>query len=259
MLRVWNVTLVILTFLLTIFGTFMTRSGVVQSVHAFGEDPDLAMMFTVFMVAIATVLVRVRHLPPAAAAGTQRARLVGVARGGVPREQLDSAVLRDLRPLRHDVPDAERGADGRAAHGRSAVLQQVDAADRPRSADADGHRAAARMAQVDAEQPATPVPVARHGRPRHRRHDGRAGRAACGRRVCASRCAASSRRRCCRSSIAGRACGSRRDRDRSADGASSGSSRARAAATAATSCTSASCSCSSASRARASSAKSRWS
>ena len=39
MLRVWNVTLVILTFLLTIFGTFMTRSGIVQSVHAFGEDP----------------------------------------------------------------------------------------------------------------------------------------------------------------------------------------------------------------------------
>jgi cytochrome c-type biogenesis protein CcmF len=54
MLRVWNVTLVILTFLLTIFGTFMTRSGVVQSVHAFGEDPELAMMFTVFMVAVAT-------------------------------------------------------------------------------------------------------------------------------------------------------------------------------------------------------------
>ena len=38
MLRVWNVALVIVTFFLTIFGTFMTRSGVVQSVHAFGED-----------------------------------------------------------------------------------------------------------------------------------------------------------------------------------------------------------------------------
>ena len=42
MLRAWNVSLVILTFFLTIFGTFMTRSGVVQSVHAFGEDPELA-------------------------------------------------------------------------------------------------------------------------------------------------------------------------------------------------------------------------
>src|ERR671937_350242 len=54
MLRVWNVTLVIVTFFLTIFGTFMTRSGVVQSVHAFGEDKQLAWMFTVFMVGILT-------------------------------------------------------------------------------------------------------------------------------------------------------------------------------------------------------------
>src|SRR5262245_7519131 len=52
MLRVWNVTLVITTFFLTIFGTFMTRSGVVQSVHAFGDDPILARLFTGFMVAI---------------------------------------------------------------------------------------------------------------------------------------------------------------------------------------------------------------
>jgi len=55
MLRVWNVTLVIVTFFLTIFGTFMTRSGVVQSVHAFGEDPVLARLFTGFMAAILIV------------------------------------------------------------------------------------------------------------------------------------------------------------------------------------------------------------
>jgi cytochrome c-type biogenesis protein CcmF len=54
MLRVWNVTLVIITFFLTIFGTFMTRSGVVQSVHAFGQDTVLAWLFTGFMVAILT-------------------------------------------------------------------------------------------------------------------------------------------------------------------------------------------------------------
>jgi cytochrome c-type biogenesis protein CcmF len=52
MLKVWNVSLVIVTFFLTIFGTFMTRSGIVQSVHAFGEDRTLTWMFTVFMVAI---------------------------------------------------------------------------------------------------------------------------------------------------------------------------------------------------------------
>ncbi len=55
MLRIWNVSLVITTFFLTIFGTFLTRSGVVQSVHAFGEDPALTRMFTIFM--IATIVV----------------------------------------------------------------------------------------------------------------------------------------------------------------------------------------------------------
>ena len=54
MLRVWNVTLIITTFFLTIFGTFMTRSGVVQSVHAFGDDPTLAKLFAIFMVVILT-------------------------------------------------------------------------------------------------------------------------------------------------------------------------------------------------------------
>ena len=39
MLRVWNATLVILTFLLTILGTYMTRSGVIQSVHSFANSP----------------------------------------------------------------------------------------------------------------------------------------------------------------------------------------------------------------------------
>src|SRR5712691_7261969 len=55
MLRVWNVSLVITTFFLTIFGTFMTRSGVVQSVHAFGEDIALARLFTGFMFTIVIV------------------------------------------------------------------------------------------------------------------------------------------------------------------------------------------------------------
>ena len=38
MLRVWNLSLVIATFSLTILGTFITRSGVLQSVHAFVES-----------------------------------------------------------------------------------------------------------------------------------------------------------------------------------------------------------------------------
>ncbi len=38
MLRVWNMVLVLLTFLLTIFGTFLTRSGVISSVHSFTQS-----------------------------------------------------------------------------------------------------------------------------------------------------------------------------------------------------------------------------
>jgi len=37
MLRVWNQSLIIATFLLTILGTFLTRSGVLSSVHAFAS------------------------------------------------------------------------------------------------------------------------------------------------------------------------------------------------------------------------------
>lgn len=39
MLRKWNVTLVVATFLLAILGTFITRSGVIQSVHSFAQSP----------------------------------------------------------------------------------------------------------------------------------------------------------------------------------------------------------------------------
>jgi cytochrome c-type biogenesis protein CcmF len=39
MLRLWNMLLVILAFALSIFGTFLTRSGILSSVHSFTESP----------------------------------------------------------------------------------------------------------------------------------------------------------------------------------------------------------------------------
>jgi len=72
MMKIWNVTLIILTFFLTIFGTFMTRSGIVQSVHAFGQDTQLAWIFTIFM--SLTLLVSfgfvIKRLPELRARGT---------------------------------------------------------------------------------------------------------------------------------------------------------------------------------------------
>ena len=62
LLRVWNVSLLIATFSLTILGTFLTRSGVLNSVHAFSESdigPWLLAMF-VIIVAVSLVLVYLR-------------------------------------------------------------------------------------------------------------------------------------------------------------------------------------------------------
>src|ERR671933_1245190 len=39
MLRVWNMVLVVLAFCLSLFGTFLTRSGVVNSIHSFSQSP----------------------------------------------------------------------------------------------------------------------------------------------------------------------------------------------------------------------------
>jgi cytochrome c-type biogenesis protein CcmF len=39
MFRAWNVALAALTFVLTVFATFVTRSGLIQSVHAFAQSP----------------------------------------------------------------------------------------------------------------------------------------------------------------------------------------------------------------------------
>ena len=54
MLKKWNVTLVVLTFLLSILGTFITRSGVIESVHAFAQS-NVGPWFLAFL-AIATVV-----------------------------------------------------------------------------------------------------------------------------------------------------------------------------------------------------------
>jgi cytochrome c-type biogenesis protein CcmF len=51
MLKVWNIILIIATFLLTIFGTFLTRSGVISSVHAFTQS-GIGPFFVVFMIII---------------------------------------------------------------------------------------------------------------------------------------------------------------------------------------------------------------
>ena len=54
MLRVWNMALIIITFTLCIFGTFLTRSGVMSSVHSF-TGSSLGPIFLTFVFSIMIV------------------------------------------------------------------------------------------------------------------------------------------------------------------------------------------------------------
>jgi cytochrome c-type biogenesis protein CcmF len=59
MLRVWNLSLVLATFCLTILGTFLTRSGVVNSVHSFTQSPigPLLLGFLALVAAVGVALI----------------------------------------------------------------------------------------------------------------------------------------------------------------------------------------------------------
>ncbi|MDB4899668.1 MAG: ccmF, partial [Gemmatimonadetes bacterium] len=56
MLRKWNVVLVVTTFLLAIFGTFLTRSGIVESVHSFAQSPVGTWFATFFFSILAATI-----------------------------------------------------------------------------------------------------------------------------------------------------------------------------------------------------------
>jgi cytochrome c-type biogenesis protein CcmF len=54
MLKAWNILLITLTFALTILGTFLIRSGVLSSVHAFGDGPVGGVFLGFFIVIMLT-------------------------------------------------------------------------------------------------------------------------------------------------------------------------------------------------------------
>ena len=62
MLKVWNMVLVALAFCLSIFGTFLTRSGVINSIHSFSQSPlgGWFLGFIVVCVAFSVALIYLR-------------------------------------------------------------------------------------------------------------------------------------------------------------------------------------------------------
>jgi len=62
MLKLWNMVLVALAFCLSIFGTFLTRSGVINSIHSFSQSPlgGWFLGFIVLVTAFSVTLIYVR-------------------------------------------------------------------------------------------------------------------------------------------------------------------------------------------------------
>ncbi|HEX6943423.1 MAG TPA: heme lyase CcmF/NrfE family subunit, partial [Gemmatimonadaceae bacterium] len=81
LLKLWNLNLIVATFALTILGTFLTRSGVLSSVHAFSEGP----IGKYFLVFIAIVLIGSFAL---VAGNSERLRPTGALDAAVSRESV---------------------------------------------------------------------------------------------------------------------------------------------------------------------------
>ena len=74
MLKVWNVLLVILAFSLALFGTFLTRSGVVNSIHSFTQS-SIGPWFLAFIAVTVAASLATRVLAAAAAPLADEARV----------------------------------------------------------------------------------------------------------------------------------------------------------------------------------------
>ena len=146
MLKVWNMVLVILTFSLCLFGTFLTRSGIIASVHAFGEFDARAVLPGLHRVHPGGVGRAAGVAAPAAALPALAGELP-VARGDLPLQQPAAGGPGVRRLLGDDVPDPLRGGARRADHGGAGLLQPGGDADRDRAADPDRRGPAHPVAQ----------------------------------------------------------------------------------------------------------------
>ena len=176
MMKVWNIVLVSTTFFLCILGTFLTRSGVVQSVHAFARS-DIGKYFVGFLaIGIAAtvylILERLDYLKSEA--------------------QLESVVSRESSFLFNNLillascfavlwgtlfPVISAADLGQPDLARRRLVQPADGSHRPVPAVPHRRGAAVFLAAHFGRQPAAQFPVAR------RRGRGAGGRADRGRRA----------------------------------------------------------------------------
>ena len=143
-LKVWTILLAILTFSLSLLGTFLVRSGVLTSVHTFATDPTRG----VFILAILVFFI-------GGALALYAWRAPALKQGGLfaPISREGALVFNNLfltvglrhRVRRHALSARARGADRREDLGRRAVLQSHLRPAVRAAADRRAVRAAARL------------------------------------------------------------------------------------------------------------------
>ena len=163
MLKVWNMVLVALAFCLSIFGTFLTRSGVINSIHSFSQSP-LGGWFLGFIVICVVFSVGLIYLRlPLLRAQTQLESLVSREATFLYNNLLLVALcLTILWGVMYPLLTEARAR--RDALGVEAVLRLLPAQLRAAAAAADGHRAARRVAARVAARARQDVPHARSSR-----------------------------------------------------------------------------------------------
>ncbi len=160
MLKIWNLVLVGLTYSLCLFGTFLTRSGVVQSVHSFTSAGWFGYIFLGLRRAGRR---RVLRSSPDAALGPAQhepPRVGGVARGELPAQQLGVSRHPRRRDLGHALPRDLRGLHRNEDHRRSGLLQHHGGPAGALPALPHRRRPADRLAQGFSRQRPATVPVA---------------------------------------------------------------------------------------------------
>ena len=108
-LKVWNMALVMLTYFLTIFGTFLTRSGLIDSVHTFAQS-DVGGYFLWFMAILAVFSIGLVLWRVLDGSLTGRGRIdhIWSREGDLPAQQLCAHRLRWRGDVRHHGREDQR-------------------------------------------------------------------------------------------------------------------------------------------------------
>ena len=152
MLRVWNVLLVVLAFSLSLFGTFLTRSGILSSIHSFTQSSIgpwfLGFICIVVVGSLALVFARLPLLRSKTRLESLVSREATFLYNNLLLVALTLTILWGVAyPILHEAV-ARRVADRRAR-----LLQLLPPRLRAAAAAADGDRAARRVAARVAPQP----------------------------------------------------------------------------------------------------------